>query len=316
MIERLDPTTPEFAMTAMIAHHLRHCLLVLIALLPTVAPAAEPMQEEAPSQPSSLFDTPFDAPVDTPFEVPFDPAFDATPFPDIPAAPAPTSAPVTGTPAAGGAVVNGPLATAQPVDIKPDYVAPAIDAYVDLAFTDSNFSDFGLDETPGGYRLTIGFRLKDVGSGAWNLAPELGYFRAGKAEKDTITIDPLLRAGYITTQTDTFSTDISSLDFGARFSKTLFTRVDGHARAGIGFYHLTNQHKVEYSYTPKPGITEELPPYALPTLSTTDTGIAPFVALGLAVNLTHALQLYAEYGTRLINSNQLNAGAIGLLLDF
>lgn len=312
MIERLDPTTPEFAMTAMtamIAHHLRHCLLVLIALLPTVAPAAEPMQEEAPSQPSSLFDTPFDAPVDTPFEVPFDPAFDATPFPDIPATPA--SAPATNSAATGS-----PLATPQPVGSGPDYVAPAIDAYVDLALTDGDFSHFGFDETPRGYRLTIGFRLKDVGNGAWSLAPEFSYFRFGKAENDIVTVDPLLRAGYITTQTDTFSTDITSLDFGARFSKTLFTRIDGHARAGIGLYHLTKQHRTEYSYTPKPGITEELPPYALPTLSTTDTGIAPFVALGLAVNITRTLQVHVEYGTRLINSNPLNIGAIGLLLDF
>lgn len=284
---------------------LRTSLIALSILLSTAALALESTTTKAPQEDESLFDTPF--------EVPFDPAFDVSPLPDFR-----DIAPSTRPAAPADQAADAALAAPTPVDTGPDYSPPAIDAYVDVSLNSNDLGNFGFNETTGSYRLIIGFRLKDVGDKTWSLAPEFGYFRAGKAAQDVINIDnnSTTLPGYIITQTDTYSMDTTSLDFGLRFSRILRPHLHGHVRAGVGFYHLTQQQKTNRSYTRKVGTTEERPDDTLPTITTIDTGIAPFISLGMGVDLSTRFHAYAEYGTRIINSNLLNTGAIGLLFDF
>ncbi len=277
---------------ANIARHLRGTFasLLLLAGLPAVAEELQP----------------FDAPIEEGWSGP-------SPL-DDPSAPLPefnTSLPVFEDAAASGPVEQ---ASGQ------DYAPPAIDAYVDLAFTNSTFDALGFNDGSGGYRFMAGWILESASKGRWRLGPEVGYSRMGTTERETVTVDRnLTRPGYNTTRTDLVELDASALDFGARAGYTLSARIEGYLRGGLGFYHSARSEQTTRTYTPNescPLPCPALPPDTQLANSTTDSGLSPFIAGGINVRLGDVPSVYFEYGVRRFDQEQVDTGAIGFLLNF
>lgn len=263
-------------------------LLLAVTLASNLALAAEP----AP------FDAPFEAPDDGNTAV-FDPEFDAS-LPDIaqPAAP-----------------------SEMPSPDRPDYPPPRVDGYLDVAFTNNDFSNLGFSETPGGYRLVAGFRLEELSSEHWLIAPEFGYLRIGKAETSSSVFDTnITRPGYNTTRTDISTLDATSLDLGVRVDRLLTPRFAAFLRGGIGFYHLSRNEDVNRSYVannpgteggPFDGVTE-----SLLSASASTSGFGPYAGLGLSVQLGQVPALYLEYSIRDLDGERLGSTALGVTLNF
>ena len=274
-----------------------------LALLSPVAMAADPGTTTAEPAP---FDAPFSAPEDTAATpagtnaeaAAFDPEFDAS-LPEIPLAPALSGAPVSG----------------------PDYQPPRIDGYLDLAFADSDFSNFGYSETPGGYRLIVGFRLEEVGSQRWLIAPEFGYFRLGKANSEVTTVTRNdIHQGYDTTRTDTSSLDATSLDAGVRVDRALTSRFGAFVRAGVGFYHVARNEDAFLTYNSNIPATEdgEFDGVTESPLSDSSSasGLGVFGSLGLTVKLGQVPALYLEYSVRQLDTDVLASTSLGVTLNF
>lgn len=274
-----------------------------LILLSAPAMAADPAT--TPTDPAP-FDAPLAAPADvtaTPAEsgaaAAFDPEFDAS-LPEIPLAPV--------LPAVAGAT-------------GPDYQPPRVDGYLDLAFADSDFSNYGYSETPGGYRLIVGFRLEEVSNQRWLVAPEFGYFRIGKALTETTTVTRNdIHQGYDTTRTDSASLDATSLDLGCRVDRILTPRFSAFVRGGLSFYHLARNEDAVLSYAANIPATEdgEFDGVTESPLSDSSSasGLGAFGSLGLTVRLGEVPALYAEYSMRQMDNEILASTSLGVTLNF
>lgn len=274
-----------------------------LALLSAAATAADP--GAAATEPAP-FDAPFSTPDDTAptptgtgTEPVFDPDFDPA-LPELPVA-SPTPSGIA--------------------DAGPDYQPPQIDGYLDLAFTDGDFSQLGFSETPGGYRFTVGFRLEEVGTERWLIAPEFGYFRLGKADNEVTTVTPNdVHQGYDTTRVFSSSLDATSLDLGCRVDRILTTRLGAFVRGGLGFYHLARNDDLTLTYSSNvlptqggefDGVTE-----SLLSDSSTASGLGLFGSVGLTVKLGAVPSIYVEYSVREMDQEVLASTALGLTLNF
>lgn len=201
---------------------------------------------------------------------------------------------------------------------KPDLTPPAIDAWFDISFTDSDFNALGFNETAGGYRFIAGFHLENFGNNRFGFAPEVGYFRLGSIEEKTsVTVsNPPNFQGYIQTTTHTNSLDTSSLDFGVRVNVMIASRLDVFLRTGLGFYHASTEAQDSFSYTPITPGGPAIPSTQGTTSSSTETGTAPYAALGLTIKLGTVPSLYGEYGKRIIDGENISTIAVGFLLNF
>ncbi|MFP5383890.1 MAG: LysM peptidoglycan-binding domain-containing protein [Gammaproteobacteria bacterium] len=201
---------------------------------------------------------------------------------------------------------------------EPDLTPPAIDGWFDISFTDADFDNLGFNQTAGGYRFIAGFHLESISTDRIGLAPEVGYFRIGNIDEKTSTSvsNPPDFQGYIQTTTHTSSADATSLDFGVRVNFALARRLEAFLRTGVGFYHLSTEEQDSFSYTPITPGGAPIPSSRSTTASNTQTGIAPYAALGLAVKLGTIPSLYGEYGTRAIDGENISVIAVGFLLNF
>lgn len=257
----------------------------LAGVLPVIAVAEQMPWEEAPVDEPSLWN---------------DPTFDGT---------------STAVPDAG-AEDTAPPAT--PVDTGPDIPAPKVDAYFDVSFNDSDLDAFGYASSSSGYRFVAGFEFQELGSERVTVAPEVGYYRMNTAERNAVTVDANNSSlpTYIVTTTRRYTTDISSLDFGARFGFRFNDRISAFARAGLGFFHLADKLETMRSYTPKPGNpTPKADDFLLPD-SSSEAGISPYLALGASFMLGPVPTVYVEYGTRRIDGELVNSASLGFLLNF
>lgn len=249
-----------------------------------------------------------------PFSLPEEPSlWDSPEFgsPDDPLMPGDTP-PLA--PESGATPTEAPAQPAVPPE--PELVAPAVDAYLDVSFTDADFGALGYDDTTGGYRFIAGFQFEKFRYAGWALAPEVGYLRIGRPERELVEVDldgpP---TGYVVRKTTTETLDSTSLDFGVRASRPLAGALHGYARAGLQVYHAVDKAQVVFTYEPKPGFDPRDPEIA-PTTSRTDVGTGAFLSLGLAVQLGPVPSLYIEYGTREFADDRIDIGALGVLMNF
>lgn len=205
-----------------------------------------------------------------------------------------------------------------PTPDEPDLTPPAIDGWFDISFTDADFDNLGFNQTAGGYRFIAGFHLESISTDRFGLAPEVGYFRIGNIDEKVSTSvpNPPDFQGYIQTTTHTSLADATSLDFGVRVNFALASRLEAFLRTGLGFYHVSTEEQDSFSYTPITPGGEPIPSSRGTTASNTNTGIAPYAALGLAVKLGAVPSLYGEYGTRAIDGENISVIAVGFLLNF
>ncbi|MFZ5756665.1 MAG: hypothetical protein ACOY3X_07155 [Pseudomonadota bacterium] len=273
---------------------------LLLPLLAMLAAAPARADDTAPAEPAPSPETPFDAPFDAPAEqgqtgggLFYNEEFDAT-LPEIPEA-----APAAAIPAG------------------PDYKPPRIDAYFDVAFTDSDIGSAGYSETPGGYRFIAGFRLEHFNHTRWSLAPEVGYLRIGRAMEESVTRtlnSPI--QGYWNIRTEERKLDMSTLQFGVRSDYRLFGPVEAQVRAGAHFYHITDNRQITFSYEPGPLDPPPLPDDVQPNQSASDVGLDLFATIGLAVRLGTVPSLYIEYGSYNTDRGTVGVSALGFLLNF
>lgn len=271
-----------------LGHFLRCSLLASASLLPGLAGAGEIQPFDIPAEP---------APLDGPEINSSLPDFvEPTPGDDAAAAAATPAAPAPGT---------------QPI------APPAIDAYVDLSFNNSDVTDFGYNDNPGGYRFIAGFVFQQYSTEKMTLAPEVGYVRIGLADESVTTItanNPIPQ--YRNIKTDLRSLDLSTLTFGVRAGFRLAEHLDGFARGGLHFYHGSRHDQTTYSYEPIAPNDVELPDDARPTFSTSDVGTDYYISGGLAFNLGSVPALYAEYGVYAVGSDNIATTSLGFLLNF
>ena len=236
-----------------------------------------------------------------PFEVPEEPIpWEELKFDDINAA-APDSAPTIAE---------------KPVDNRPDWQPPPLDAYVDVSMASVDFSNVGYPDAQGGYRLLVGFLFGGVGGDHFNIAPEVGYTRIGRADRRQVTIDTT-DPQYTLTQTDVFSTDLSSLDFGVRAGLHVAPRVSLFGRGGLQVYHVSDKIRSTLSFTPKPA--SGAPPrdsQSQRPSSASDSRLGGFVAAGIALKLGQVPTIYGEIAARQVPGTLVESGSIGVLLNF
>lgn len=196
----------------------------------------------------------------------------------------------------------------------PDWPPPAIDAYVDASFSDTDVANLGYSETPGGYRFIAGFRLDTPRFGDWSVAGEFGYTRLGRAERKTV--NPVIPTGSWDLQTtDTFTTDLSAIDFGTRIGYTVLPRIEVFARGGMQFYHVADKTVTFFDFTPK---NNQVAPadYTDRPASVSDAKVNVYGSLGTAIRLGKVPQIYAEYGARGVSGGTIYTGNVGFLLNF
>lgn len=261
----------------------------------TATPAAAPPAGSPATGDTAPFDVPAEIP--PPGQIPsgdippFDPNFDAT----LPTIPESVPAAATG----------------------PDYKAPAVDAYVDLSFTDSDASNFTFRNSTGGYRFLVGFLLEKPLFGKLRVAPEVGYLRMGRAHDETTTVTPNVPIPqYDNIRTDLRELDMSTLQFDLRGGYTLFGPVEVYARAGVHFYHLAHKSQTVLSYTPIPPNTTARDTDYQQTVSSTDVGSDLFGAVGIACSVGQVPSLFVEYGRYSLGGTSVNVVAFGALLNF
>lgn len=206
--------------------------------------------------------------------------------------------------------------TATTTPSPPDYPAPKIDAYVDLSISESDFGKLGYDDNVAGYRLLFGFRLEEVGGGKWTLAPEVGYLRIGKAERDDISTDAISDSEYYLTITDNHTLDATALSFGGRIGWLPHPRVEPYLRAGLHFYHALDRIETTFSYEPKAPLIPPKPQTTTSSQSEVNVGLDIYASLGFAWRLGKVPSLYAEYGAFAIENEVVTTGAVGFLLNF
>lgn len=236
-----------------------------------------------------------------PFEVPEEPIpWDELKFDDINAA-SPDSA---------------PLIAEKPVDNRPDWQPPPLDAYVDVSMGSADFSNVGYTDAQGGYRLTVGFLFGGVGGNRYSIAPEIGYTRIGRALRQQVTVDTT-DPQYTVTQTDMFSKDLSSLDFGVRAGLNLAPRTSLFARAGVQIYHVSDKILSTLAFTPKPasGAPPRDPQSQRPSTAS-DSRLGGFVSAGVALKVGQVPTVYGELMARQVEGTVVQTGAIGVLLNF
>lgn len=271
------------------------------------APAGAPAASDvAPAAADGTLDAPFsplpgeEAPFDPNFRPDFGPGFDGG-F----------------DPAYGGGFDPGAGETAAAAAPQiPDYPAPKIDAYIDLSISESDFGNLGYDDAVSGYRLLVGFRLEEIGGGRWSVAPEVGYLRIGKAEREEFRTDAISDSQYYITITDGHELDMTALSFGARIGWRLHTRAEPYLRAGVHFYHALDRTRTTFSYEPKAPLIPPKAPVTTESQSEVNVGLHLYGALGFAWSLGKVPSLYAEYGTYVIENETIGTGSIGFLLNF
>lgn len=203
----------------------------------------------------------------------------------------------------------------KPVDNRPDWPAPAIDAYLDTSFSQSDFNELGFSDSSGGYRFIAGFRMDTPALGLWSVAAEFGYNRIGRAERSVVTVDDS-SPQFTKTQTDTYKTDLSSLDFGTRIGYRISPLLELYGRGGMQFYHVANKNQTRLDFTPKnnnpnPPTSGPLPPSSLSRAKANVFGTG-----GIALKLGKVPYVYAEYGARNISGKLVSAGSVGVLMNF
>lgn len=303
-----------------------YCLPVLLcffALLASPAFAAENTDPRSPEaspeasgtattgsteQPPSTQPEPAASPADMPFDTPFSAPFGTLPATDSPYDP--NLKPDFDAPMA-------PVAETPPASAGPDYQPPAIDAYVDLAFTDGDLSHYGFDDTPGGYRFIVGFRLEKSPFANLTIAPEIGYLRIGKAEDQTVTrTNNMPIPQYVNVRTTTDHFDVSTLQFGLRAAYHLAGPLDAYVRTGVHFYHLAESSQVVLSYEPIPPNTTPRPDDVQTSSSRAKVGTGAFGAVGYALSLGQVPSLQLEYGLYEFDGKPIGVFSFGALLNF
>lgn len=271
---------------------------------PATTDAAAPAAPAAPAAADATLDAPFsalpaeDAPFDPNFRPDFDPGFGSGVEPGFGEAfdPGAATAPATAPPA-------------------PDYPAPKIDAYIDLSISESDFGELAYEDAVGGYRLLIGFRLEELGGDRWSLAPEVGYLRIGKAERDYLSFDAISDSQYYVTITDNHSLDVTALSFGGRIGWQL-RRAEPYLRAGVHFYHALDRTQTTFTYEPKAPLIPPKSPTSTDSQSEVSVGLNLYAGVGCAWRLGKVPSLYAEYGTYVIENKIVGTGSVGFLLNF
>lgn len=213
------------------------------------------------------------------------------------------------------ALPEPPPEPAKPVDPGPDWPAPAIDAYVDVSFSDARFNSLGYSEEPGGYRFVVGFRLDRPGDVRWSFAPEFGYSRIGRAERKDVSVYNNI-PGYTTTETVTHNIDLSALDFGARVGYRILPHLDVYGRGGMQFYHISSKTQTTLDFTPLAGVTLPRPREVQRPASTADAKLDLFGTLGVSLQLGDVPSFYVEYGARQVAGELVSIGSMGVLLNF
>lgn len=260
----------------------------------------------APAAADAALDAPFsalpaeDAPFDPNFRPDFDPGFGSGFEPGY-----------------GEGFDPGAAAAPVAVPSTPDYPAPRIDAYIDLSISESDFDKLGYQDAVGGYRFLIGFRLEEVGGDKWTLAPEVGYLRIGKAEREDISFDDISEPQHRVTITDKHSLDVTALSFGGRFGWQFRPQAgEIYARVGLHFYHALDRTQTTFTYEPKAPLIPPKSPVSTGSQSEVNVGLDLYAGLGFAWKLGKVPSLYAEYGTFVIERELVNTGSVGFLLNF
>lgn len=286
-----------------------------LAALPAIA-------EEAATTPAAADATPATADAATPAAA--DATLDA-PFSELPAEDAPFDpnfrpdfGPGFGSgfePGFGEGFDPGAATAPATVPPAPDYPAPKIDAYIDLSISESDFDELAYLDAVDGYRLLIGFRLEEVGGDKWTLAPEVGYLRIGKAERDYVSFDAISDSQYYVTITDNHSLDVTALSFGGRIGWRL-QRAEPYLRAGVHFYHALDRTQATFTYEPKAPLIPPKSPTSTDSQSEVSVGLNLYAGVGFAWSLGKVPSLYAEYGTYVIENEIVGTGSVGFLLNF
>lgn len=206
------------------------------------------------------------------------------------------------------------------VEPGPDWPAPAIDAYFDIAFADADFAPLGYPQTQGGYRFIVGFRFDGLLGKHWTVAPEFGYTRIGLAERKQVSVDNT-DPNYTITTTDKFNTDLSALDFGARLGRLFMVnsgsaiRPEIYARAGLQFYHSADKTQRTLDFTPK-NSNPVRPSQVQQPASVADAKVDLYGAVGASLQLGKVPSIYAEYAARRIAGEFIEVTSVGVLLNF
>lgn len=202
----------------------------------------------------------------------------------------------------------------KPVDNRPDWPAPKIDAYLDTSFSNADFAGIGYQEEPSGYRFIAGFRMDTPALGNWSAAAEFGYNRIGRAERSIVTVDDSA-PNYTVTRTDMYNIDLSSLDFGARVGYALMQRLEVYTRAGMHFYHTAEKSQTRFDFAEK-NLNPPRPSDLQQPASTSKASVGGYGTLGMAVRIGSVPSFYVEYGIRQMSSDTVDAVNFGVLLNF
>lgn len=211
-------------------------------------------------------------------------------------------------------VPDTPEPEAKPVDNRPDWPAPKIDAYLDTSFSSADFAGIGYDETASGYRFIAGFALATPALGRWSVAAEFGYNRIGRAERSLVSVDDSA-PNYTVTRTDMLDIDLSSLDFGGRVGYRVAPRLETYTRAGMHFYHTSEKSQTRFDFEEK-NLNPPRPSDLQQPASTSTASVGAFVTLGLALKAGSVPSFYAEYTTRDISGDLVDAVNFGVLMNF
>jgi len=211
-------------------------------------------------------------------------------------------------------VPDAPDPDAKPVDNRPDWPAPKIDAYLDTSFSNADFAGIGYQEATSGYRFIAGFAMATPALGRWSVAAEFGYNRIGRAERSIVTVDDSA-PNYTVTRTDMLDIDLSSLDFGGRVGYRLAPRVESYARAGMHFYHTAEKSQTRFDFEEK-NLNPPRPSDLQQPASTSTASVGAFVTLGAALKVGTVPSFYAEYTTRDISGDLVTAINFGVLMNF
>jgi hypothetical protein len=201
-----------------------------------------------------------------------------------------------------------------PVDNRPDWPPPKIDAYLDTSFSNADFASLGYRDTVSGYRFIAGFAMATPALGRWSVAAEFGYNRIGRAERSIVTVDDSA-PNYTVTRTEMLDLDLSSLDFGGRVGYRMTSRLEAYTRAGMHFYHTSEKSQTRFDFEEK-NLNPPRPSDLQQPASTSTASVGAFGTVGLALKAGSVPSFYAEYTTRDISGDVVDAINFGVLMNF
>lgn len=202
---------------------------------------------------------------------------------------------------------------------EPDIEPPPVNGWLDASLTLTDLNSLGVDEFATGYRFSGGFLLEPIGDGRYNFSLEVGYARLGRGQK-ILSVEEANPPGFpnfVRITTTTTKVDASSLDFGGRVGIPVANDIEAFVRAGLGFFHVSREIQDTFSYrkinpNDDPGIDTEKGT----TGSFTESGLAPYGAVGIARSLGPVPMVYGEYFLRMIDGELSSSLSIGVMLDF